>query len=237
MTHFTDLTSEESKDLDKQIYNNALKLKDDAILLFNENKSFSSATSLLVLSSEEVIKASLVLLHSEGFNVYKLQDAKKFFYDHKIRHQIVQLIEIGTSLSESIEKWSKRKPTKKFKQKYDFLNITVDILKASKPTLKSVERINKLFEFNNLKNNGLYVGFKDKLIVPKVVVSERDYLEVIEIVDRVFNFYIKLINIFKNIPASESERRDQNETKERLRMFIDEAMSDFSFKDLNKNLG
>lgn len=79
MKKFIDLNPNESKGLDIYLFNNAKKLKENAILIANKNKSYSSATSLLILSSEEIIKAILVLLHSKGYNVYQLKDAKKFF--------------------------------------------------------------------------------------------------------------------------------------------------------------
>ncbi len=101
MSGFLNQSPLKSKKLHEPIYKNAQKLRRDAILVANTNKSFSTATSLLVLSSEEIIKAILVLLHSEDFNVYKIKDAKKFFSDHKIRHELAQLLELINGLVES----------------------------------------------------------------------------------------------------------------------------------------
>ena len=62
MNGFINLTAQKSKDIDCIIYKNARQLRKDALLIVEVNKSYSSATSLLILSSEEVIKAILVLL-------------------------------------------------------------------------------------------------------------------------------------------------------------------------------
>ena len=76
---FINLSKEKSKDLHLDIFENAKSLKSDSSVLVIVNESYSSASSLLILSSEEVIKAILVLLHSQGYKVYLLKDAKGFF--------------------------------------------------------------------------------------------------------------------------------------------------------------
>lgn len=105
MKAFIDLTPEESEDLDLAIYKNALQLRKDAQFLANGRNSYSSANSLLILSSEEVIKAILVFLHSKNFTVYGLEGSKKFFLDHKIRHHIAQMIVLGMAFLKSKENW------------------------------------------------------------------------------------------------------------------------------------
>jgi AbiV family abortive infection protein len=79
MSNFLNLSPRHSKCLHEPIFKNALKLKKDAITLAERNASYSTANSLLILSSEEMIKALLVLLHSEGYHVYRIEVAEKFF--------------------------------------------------------------------------------------------------------------------------------------------------------------
>ena len=64
MNTFINLSAIQSKGFDEAIFKNAKQLKKDAILIAANNKSYSSATSLLVLSSEEVIKAILVFCYA-----------------------------------------------------------------------------------------------------------------------------------------------------------------------------
>lgn len=238
MIKFIDLSKEDSKGLNIPIFKNAIQLKANANLIATTNKSYSCAASLLVLSSEEAIKAILVLLHSEGYNVYQLQDAKKFFFDHKIRHQVAQLVEMGFGLSEAAEVWENQRKNPLFKRNYglfsDFLNVLNDAAKSAKPILKSGERIKKLQEFNDLKNNGLYVGFKDKLLNPEDLVSEIEYNNVKEITDRLFKFYEELNSLFTISFETRKEQEEAEKIKQDLKIFIDKALSDFSFKELNK---
>ena len=236
MSNFINITPQKSKIIHNVIYKNALKLYKDALVVANTNKSYSTANSLVILSSEEAIKAILVLLHSEGYNVYKIVDAKKFFSDHKIRHQLAQLIEITSGFFESVQKYENRDSIKLFKIKNEFLdsliNGFVEVVKAAKPIVESTKRINKLEDFNIKKNNGLYVGYKDKLIVPKLEITETDYLEAKDIVERIFKAY-KTLGILYH--PSIHNRNDQDEIesiKNQMKVFIDEGMEGFSFKEL-----
>ena len=232
MKKFIDLTPKETRGLDNYLYKNAEQLKNNAILIANANKSFSCATSLLVLSSEEIIKASLVLLHSQGYNVYDLEDAKKFFSDHKIRHHIAQLIEMGFGLSEIREVWNNKNGVPFGEKLKSFFKNSFN---SAQTILKTNDRIKKLQKFNDLKNNGLYVGYFNKLYNPEDLVTEKDYESSMEIVNRLFNFYNDLNLLFKIEIRNEKEQMKIDKTKEDLKIFIDQAMKDFSFKALDKN--
>lgn len=237
MNTFINLSPKQSKGINEAIYKNARQLKKDALLIATKNKSYSGATSLLVLSSEEVIKAILVLLHGEEYKVYQINAARKFFTDHKIRHQLAQLIEITVGFVESLDKWEKQEPTNLIKTKSEdwnsFLNGIFDFVKAITPLENSAKRIDKLEEFNSKKNNGLYVDYKDKLIVPQEEINENTYRETKDIVERVFRVY-KILRILYH-PCIHN-RKDQEEIeslKLKMKIFINDATKGFSFKELN----
>lgn len=237
MSTFINLSPKQSKNIDNAIFKNARQLRKDALLIVEKNKSYSSANSLLILSSEEVIKAILVLLHSEGYKVYQISDAKKFFYNHEIRHQLAQLIEMTAGFIESIQKYENRAPVKLFKIKNTFwdtlINDGLEVLRASAPLLESSKRTKDLENFNDNKNNGLYVGYKDKLIIPKEEITEIDYRKTKDIVERIFRVY-KILRILYH--PSIHNRKNQEEiedTKIKMKIFIDEGMEGFSFKELS----
>lgn len=171
MKQFINLSAKESNGLDIHIYKNAIKLKKDATLIAEKNKSYSTATSLLILSTEEVIKATLVKLHSEGYNIYKLKEASKFFRDHKIRHQIAQIMEFVSGLFEAFIQYDEQKPSAIAKTNIKWLDNLVngflDVTKAAKTLIQSKERTEKLKGFNDLKNDGLYVDYQNKIKVPR----------------------------------------------------------------------
>lgn len=241
MKTFINLSAKESKDIHFAIYKNALQLKSDAVLLAENRSSYSSATSLLVLSTEEVIKSILVCLHSENHNVYKLKESGKFFKDHKIRHQIVQLIEMGSGLLESVMKYQDRIPAKLLKTKVswfdDLINGAIDIISSARPLLDATNRIEKLEGFNDVKNNGFYVNYRDALILPQEAITKQVYEETLLITDRVFRFNKMVRILFNKQIENHLPKNEISDIKEQLRVFIDDALSDFSFKDLNKSMG
>lgn len=235
MIRFLHLSPKSSEGLDKPIFNNAQKLYKDAILIAETNKSYSTSASLLILSSEEVVKAVLVLLHSNGYKVYEIEGAKKFFVDHKIRHQIAQLIESGLGLFESMMIWDEERKNKIVKTKSrwfdEVVHLLKDIYKASQPMFETADRVEKLQEFNDLKNKGLYVDYRDELLNPKVIMTEEVYKEVLLIVKRTLKFY-KILKIFFHESLEKHISKSKiNKGKESLKFFIDEAMRDFSFKN------
>lgn len=235
---FPNLTPEESKGIDKLIYKNALQLKKDALLIVETRKSYSSATSLLILSAEEVIKSILVLLHVEGYNVYKLKETHKFFFDHKIRHQIAQLIEMGSGIIKSMIKYDEQQPTKLLKTKVNWLNNLVngffDIVKAAEPILNATDRINKLQKFNDLKNMGLYVDYRNTLLLPQTEITENIYKETLIITENIFSFNKGLRILFNPALNNRVDIAEINKGKELLKDLIDYGMKDFSFKELSK---
>lgn len=236
MNTFINLTAQNSKGIDYTIYKNARQLRKDALLIAEINKSFPSATSLLILSSEEVIKSILVLLHSQGYKTYLIKDSKKFFSDHRVRHQLAQLMELSIGILESIEKKASNEPVTLLKTKSEFWNGLVngilEVALASKPFLDSAQRVKKLMEFNDKKNQGLYVDFRDKLLIPQIEISESDFIETRLIVNRIFNVYKGLKIIFNPKVQNHFKNDDIEFLKNQLRVFVDEALKDYSFQNI-----
>lgn len=233
MQTFCNLSPRQSKDLVMPLYINAKDLYQNAELIAEANKSYSKATSLMILSLEECIKAILVRLHSEGLKVYRIEGVQKFVGDHKLRHQVAQLIETGAGFIEVFEKWEEEKNRpKQFKAKW--LNTAQHGLNAILQFHFSAKRIEKLQRFNDIKNSGLYVGYNDGILDPAVIVTEDDYNEVKGIVDRVFRFY-RLIN-YIYAPSQKGAPVDprKKEFRKQFTIFVDEALSGFSFKELSE---
>lgn len=232
MQRFINLSYKDSADLHYPIYKNALQLKKDAMLLAESTESYSSATSLLVLSSEEVIKATLVFLHSKQYHVYRIKGAKRFFTDHKIRHQLSQLVEMGSGFFKSIDSWENAKNKEKvFKTKSKFWNTLLNgikhIAEATKPFIASIERIKKIEEFNNLKNQGLYTDYRDGLLTPQNEINKDLYEGTKVIVNRVFSLYKGLNILFHPSLDKHLSKEEINKHKEDLKILINDALQDF----------
>ena len=238
MRKFLNLSPIESKGLDKPIYKNALNLKRDAILIAEKRKSYSSATSLLVLSTEESVKSILVLLHSENFNIYKIKDAKKFFSDHVIRHQMAMFIEIGLGIFESWNLYDQQKPTNLLKTNIRWLdslvNNAIDILNASEPFLNTKPNIDYLQEFNNVKNKGFYVDYSDSLVDPNIEVTITDYNIALKIANRIFKFNKWLRILFHEKLENHMKKDEIEKHKQNIREIINDGMKLVSFNELKK---
>lgn len=233
---FLNLSAKDSKGLDIPIYKNALQLKKDAELIADSRKSYSSATSLLILSTEEVIKSILVFLHAEGYGIYKTQGAKKIFSNHKIRHQIAQLMEMGFGFVNSVLKYKEEKTTN-LSEKHWFKKIfivTFDVLKAAEPLLSGLEKIKKLQAFNTLKNKGFYVDYQDELIVPQTEVTAEIYNETLAIANSIFGFSKSLRILHHPNLENHEDSEELKETKAALKKLIDDHVKTFSFNKMDK---
>lgn len=236
---FINLSKAKSKDLYIDIFDNAKRLKSDSSILVNVNKSYSSASSLLILSSEEVIKAILVLLHSHGYRVYLLKDAKGFFKNHEIRHSLQMLIETGMSLFDTIEKWENRKLKKQIPNTENkWLNNTLQFLSDASFVLSNVSsaiyRIEGIKKFNDLKNAGFYVDYKNEILIPQKIVVQNDYNSILETSNRLIIFYKQLRILFHPSVTKHLSINKIEEIKNGLHIFINDALKDFPFKEINK---
>ena len=226
---FITLSPAQSKGLDKQLFHNSQSLQKDANLIAEVNKSYSKATSLTILSLEECIKAILVKLHSEGLKVYKIEGVQKFVKDHKLRHQVAQLIETGAGLIEVSEKWKEVK-NKPQKFKVGWLNTVSNSMVAGMRFYDSAKRIEKLEAFNEIKKKGFYVGYSDELLDPEVIITKENYIETKKITERITRFY-RLLNIIYSPVLKETPKDTKNEElKKQLKLFVNEALVGFSFK-------
>jgi AbiV family abortive infection protein len=223
MQTFFTLNSQQSKGVDMHLYANSRQLYRDAIFLADNRGSYCRATSLLVLSLEELIKASLIKMHSESLHIYKLKDAKYFFSQHRIRHQVAQLMEVGYAFYEAIEKWQKKGRKGPLQTMMKLLSVFLIAHGAN-------ERVKRLEKFNDYKNNGLYVGFRNELLEPQNEIGESEFFEVKEAWERCRHFYKVLCIIYHPKLENHLSKNRIKEIHDDLKLFINEAMSEYSFK-------
>lgn len=238
MIKFINLSPKDSLGLDDSVYRNGIKLINDAKLIASHNYSYACATSISILGLEEIVKAILIHLHSKGVKVYLLKGSKKFFSDHKTRHEITQLIEVGSGFFEAHNKWEHYKKNKKFKTKYRWFNTIFNEIykgwKAFEPLLESYERINQIEDFDNLKNKGFYVDYKDKILIPSVEINKSKYELVLSNTERIVKFY-KIIKIFYHPSIKKHITNKQfEEVNELMKSFIEDGMKNYEFKKYPK---
>lgn len=227
MNTFSNLSAIQSKGFDEAIFKNAKQLKKDALLIAANNKSYSTATSLLVLSSEEVIKAILVLLHSQEYKVYQIKDARKFFTDHKVRHEVATILEFLNGIAAGLMTIDQKKEVLEVASSNNdsFLTKLKNGLNSVKdflePISNSLERIKTVQGFDTLKNKGLYVDYKDQLIIPQTAIKQYTFRKTKNSVDQIFKHY-KIIKLLFHPKLKNHLSLDEiNKTKIGLKVVID----------------
>lgn len=197
MSHFVNLSPEQSKNAYQSIYKNALRKKRDADTLVKYSNSYDSANSLLILGYEELIKAIVVFLHGEGFNAYKIKNFQKIFYDHSFRHTVAKIFEMINGVSDSFLRYETiEKSNEKFHEDSTvntFVNMFVDFKESVKPMAKTSDRNVRIENFNVNKNKGFYTDYKGDLQISSEQITDEIYNETLEIVERLFRFYKMLM--------------------------------------------
>lgn len=194
MNGFINLSRKKSKNLDSVVFRNSKNLYKDALIL-SANHSYSTASSLLILSLEECIKAQYILLYSVGIDVYKTKLAKKIFTSHSERHDVAKSLEMVIGIFEIIDELFS--PVERFNTSNSkgLLNIT-RFINSILVIIQTHNRIRSIGNFNKMKNNGFYVDYLEKVMIPGEVVRKEEFDVIQEIYVRLTKNYklIKLIS-------------------------------------------
>lgn len=233
---FLNLSPKISEGLDHKVYLNAKRLFNDSQLLCG-NSSYSTATSIMILSSEEIIKAFLILLHSKGYKVYQINGAKKFFTSHRVRHEIAELIEVGAGFYEYFQQREKDLKNPIFKTRFKTLNTVLNFVQTlsnlKEPIRKTKSRIESLEEFDTWKNIGFYVDYQDGLRIPKERINKEVYIKTEDTVIRIFHYYKIIRIIFHPKAENHIAREDIEFFQKHLHSLINESFikgETFQFK-------
>lgn len=210
---FKDLSPEWSKIIYPNILDNAMGLKKDAQLLVEVNQSYSTATSLLVLSLEETIKGIIVFLHSEGYKVYNSKSISRIFRDHKIRHNIAGLVESLKGLyilSERCQKaiaYNKAHPEEiAAREKNRTKEETSKLMDTVYEIISPLFSISEIANYNDFKNNGLYVDYNGGISIPRDRISKKEYDDVHKVLMSILKVY-QLLRVVHN-PLIESRTKN-----------------------------
>lgn len=207
MNGFINLSREKSKNLDSVVFKNSKNLHKDALILA-ANHSYSTASSLLILSLEECIKAQYILLYAEGIDVYKTQRANKIFTSHTERHDVAKSLEMVLGIFEIIDKLFS--PVEKFNNSSStgLLNIA-RFINSFVVILQTRDRIRSIGNFNKMKNNGFYVDYLEKVMIPDEIVRKEEFAVIQDIYVRVSKNY-KLLKLFTNNHILEKYFKDDS---------------------------
>ena len=150
---------------------------------------FATASSLLVLAAEELIKAFIWMIKGMGMHL-PLPSQRRFTTDHRTRHEIARFQTFTMYLMGRFFDWH-------FDLQERFKDDTVGLRKARKTefekyldvvrNLDTDHVFNRLMEWwenaNRLKNFGLYVDFDGEKWRTPESVGEADYAQSLEVVN------------------------------------------------------
>jgi AbiV family abortive infection protein len=180
----------------KQTMMNANALYFDAILLAN-NGSYGRANSLLIHSTEETMKALILMLDGNGFRFRKeVRGINNLFINHKLRYGLAMFFSILSIFTEDLRSFIleiKRDPLHiidfiKNKEQREAI-----ILQYAQKKIKIVSREVQWFaRAEYLRQDGLYVDYVDEVKTP-LQFTKQDFEDVLLRIDGMRNFVLFFI--------------------------------------------
>lgn len=156
----------------QQIFENGISLIQSAEKVA-EIENFGTATSLLILGLEELIKYQVYLDNTREEKVFEQSEFGKVFTDHKTKHNLISEFQeaIKPEFSEKFLQYAIKKASSqelddndleiernRFKEMGSFLSNMYQEINLTESEISDFQ--NWLKHANGLKNKGFYVGFK-----------------------------------------------------------------------------
>ncbi|UOB17512.1 AbiV family abortive infection protein [Abyssalbus ytuae] len=196
---FMNLSKKECLKVAKETFRNADSMYNDGVHLA-KNDSFGRATSLLILSMEENMKALILYLDGNGFEFRsRVKGIKSLFNNHKLRYPLALVLSgfniFGKDIKEIITK-IKTNPTEiqaymRSKNKWESL--------AKVYLLKKIKQfISEILWFSNaeyLRQEGMYVDY-DIVMKTPLDINKQDYQDVYYRINGMREFIVDFLPIF-----------------------------------------
>jgi len=184
--NFMNLNAAECLAASKLLHDNADSLYNSAISLAN-NSAWGHATSLLIHSTEESMKAFILFLDGNGFQFRKSVDGiSNLFVNHKLRYGLAMLLSILHIFSEDLKQLVP-KIANLTKLTFDFDKDKEQLgdvfLKYIQTRIKTVIlEVSWFSKAEFLRQDGFYVDYIDELKTP-LQIKETDFKAVLLRID------------------------------------------------------
>ena len=225
--NFMTLTQTECLLASKHLLDNADSLYNDAQLLA-KNKSYGRATSMLIHSTEETMKAVILILDGNGFQFRKRADGiNHLFSNHSLRYGLAMVISLLDVLSKDLNGYInkiKLEPNKFISQSEDMSVLEGKLLNYFKKKIKIIiHEVNWFSKAEFLRQEGFYVDYVDKIKTP-LEIKEDEYNDVLVRIDGMKSVVMFIIDCFKN-------------NDEEFKKDMDKLKQNFLMEDWYQNLG
>lgn len=231
MKKFPSLSSKEAQEVHIKVYQNAARLRKDASMLIDAHTTYATATSLTILSLEEIIKAIVLLLHGQGYQIYRFKGIKKVFSQHGFRHKIAILINMLVGffkMTQPKKKLNMKRDTKFQKLMYSFFRALQEV-----PNIMDVfKNIHSIEKLDSYKNAGFYVDFLDEILIPTEVIDKHKYDKVMNIHNQLDKLYNQLVDFFEYEPKTDMERKQKKRKEQQLKTLMNEALVEVDLQEL-----
>ncbi len=198
--NFMTLSQKECLTASNHLLKNAEGLYNDAQLLA-KNKSYGRATSMLIHSTEETMKAFILFLDGNGFQFRKNTNGiNNLFVNHSLRYGLAMVLSVLHIFSEDLKYFFQRvrnEPNKLMTLSKDKVALESKFLEYFKEKIKIV--LLEVIWFSKaefLRQKGFYVDYVGKIKTP-LEIDENEYNEVLVRINGMRSFVSSLIEIFK----------------------------------------
>lgn len=199
--NFMSLSNSECKLAYEFLMKNANALYNDAKLLAS-NGSYGPATSMLIHSTEETMKAFVLFLDSNGFDFRRrVKGIKNLFDNHKLRYGLAMFLSILYILSEDIKtffldiKSNPKNFHELIKNKEQIGTVLLEYIRK-----KIIVIIQEVIWFSNaefLRQKGFYVDYVDEIKTP-LQISNVDFENVLIRIDGMRSFVSNFVLSFES---------------------------------------
>jgi AbiV family abortive infection protein len=167
---FLNLSKAECKSISQEVLFNANRKWESAIVL-SKSGDFGSASSLLITSTEELLKAFILDADSFGLNLRKVPSIQKMFKnDHQSRYDVFNLILILSYLIDSFIPYVKYLISLKIGYSGPKINFNLNYIETIQNEYSKKRLIAK--SINHIRTDGLYVRYNDKVYKPSDIIED-----------------------------------------------------------------
>lgn len=132
--------------------------------------SYGVARSLLILSSEEFVKGAILYLKSIGIELFRIKEFQKALRFHKERHEVVMLFKLFKILERIAQMKENSSPSpKQFAWLHKAKHLASQALLLVEVIQEAGSDLDWWKNANDFKNDGLYVDYKNQLLLPQSI--------------------------------------------------------------------
>lgn len=208
---FMNISQEECLIVYKQVLDRSERKFKSAELVAKDG-DYESATSLLIVSNEELLKGLILYLSGQGFRLRSIQGIKSLFANHKLRYLFALVLSVFSIAMNEMQFY-----IRKVLDDHDFLlefnpdtpEFKANLKKYFSDKLLDIKKEVLFFSaMDKSRQHGFYSDYKDGIIT----ISEAQYLEFHDKIKRLNAFVYMLIDVFKieHLPIKKQLERMKN---------------------------